>query len=136
MEQERKLNPMTIKSFTDLEQSKKLVEFLPLESADMFYSPVPVREWKDKTDISKGTHVVFKDRIFVIKDLPNHEIGEGDVYAWSLAALLDIYPMVVGRDMDMYCCWQNHKNLHSKHYNNPIDACVEMIEKLHKQNIL
>ena len=29
---------MSIKSCTDLEQSKKLAEILPLESADMWYS--------------------------------------------------------------------------------------------------
>ena len=32
---------VTIKSFTDLQQSNVLAEFLPLESADM------VEEWKD-----------------------------------------------------------------------------------------
>lgn len=28
-----------MKSYTDLEQSKKLAEFLPIESADMRYAP-------------------------------------------------------------------------------------------------
>ena len=55
---------------------------------------------------------------------------------WSLAALLGIYPMVVGRDMDMYCCWQNRKNLYSRHYNNPVDACYEMLLKLKEKNLL
>ena len=30
----------TIKSFTDLQQSKKLAEILPIESADMYYEEV------------------------------------------------------------------------------------------------
>lgn len=129
MEQERKLNPMTIKSFTDLEQSKKLVEFLPLESADMVYikhSSSYNPTWEFNEDFPP----------MILGRVPINKMTVEVLPCWSLAALLDIYPMVVGRDMDMYCCWQNHKNLHSKHYNNPIDACVEMIEKLHKQNIL
>lgn len=32
----------TIKSYTDLEQSKKLAEILPLESADMHYNNVSI----------------------------------------------------------------------------------------------
>ena len=84
----------TIKSYTDLDQSKKLAEILPLESADMYYSDVPVREWIDITDISKGTHVVFKSQIFAIENLRNHEIGEGDIYAWSLAALISVLPRI------------------------------------------
>ena len=81
-----------MKSYTDISQSKKLAEILPLESADMYYSDVPVREWIDKTDISKGTHVVFKSQIFAIENLHNHEIGEGDICAWSLAALMNLLP--------------------------------------------
>ena len=59
----------TIKSYTDFEQSKKLAEILPLESADMLF-----------------------------------QLGE-DKYA-------------------------------SKNYDNPIDACYDMILMLHKQNLL
>ena len=53
----------TIKSYTDISQSKKLVEILPIESADMYYSDVHVRELVDKNDTSNGTHVVFKSQI-------------------------------------------------------------------------
>lgn len=59
----------TIKAYTDIEQSRKLAEILPIESADMYYSDIPVREWVDKTDTSKGTHVVFKSKIQVLKVL-------------------------------------------------------------------
>ena len=108
----------TIKSYTDLNQSRKLAEILPLESADMI--------WANDNDV-----------IVVPYDMATRENVLHDfIPCWSLAALLDIYPMVVGRDMDMYCCWQNHKNLHSKHYNNPVDACFEMVIKLHELNLL
>ncbi len=102
------------KSFTDLEQSKRLAEILPIESADMCY-PLPCEDG-DKPLLEQG--------------------GFGSTPCWSLASLLDVYPMIVGRDMNMYCCWQNGKNLHSRHYNNPVDACYEMILKLHESNLL
>ena len=63
-----------MKSYTDLEQSKKLAEFLPLESADMYYHnrvdipdnfPLPI-EWKH-----------------------NNPLLSQEIPCWSLAALLD-----------------------------------------------
>ena len=99
-----------MKNCTDIEQSKKLAEILPLESADM-----RIGSYDSKSDKSDGIEI-FK--------------------AWSLAALLDIYPMIVGRDVGMYCCWQNSKHLCSRHYDNPIDACYEMILKLNERKII
>jgi len=57
----------TIKSYTDEQQSKKLAEILPLESADMYY------EWPNKK-------VHFKDDKYS---------GMGRS-CWSLAALLGV----------------------------------------------
>ena len=114
-----------MKAYTDTEQSKKLAKILPLESADMYYCygmDIHTKKWD-------------YDIVPTIIDASN-QIDIGDIPCWSLAALMDVYPMVVGRDMDMYCCWQNHKNLHSRHYDNPVDACVAMIEKLHEQKLL
>ena len=107
-----------MKSYTDLEQSRKLAEFLPLESADM--------QWFLEEDYG----------IVQIKEGLQDWGGDCTIPCWSLAALLGVFPMVVGRDLDMYCCWQNSKNLHSKHYDNPVDACYEMIIKLHERKIL
>lgn len=136
----------TIKSYSDLEQSKKLAEILPLESADMYYSDVPVREWINKTDTSKGTHVVFKSKIFAIENLPNHEIGEGDVYAWSLTALLGVLPTNLqivlaindfqGDRKEKYVIGSVKHDRYDCYADNPIDACVAMIEKLHKLKLL
>ena len=39
MTTEEKAKITTIKSYTDLEQSKKLAEILSIESADMYYKP-------------------------------------------------------------------------------------------------
>lgn len=102
---------------TNLEQSKRLQSLgIDIKTADMDY--IPFANNPQEYDC--------------IINVWNNEHEKDWIPAWSLAALLDVYPMVVGRDMDMYCCWQNSKNLHSKHYDNPVDACYEMILKLHE----
>jgi len=109
-----------MKSYTDIEQSKTLAKILPIESADMCYCMV-----------SQSLTDKFQPKLIAVP--PKYS---EDIPAWSLAALLTVYPMVVGRDMDMYCCWQNSKNLHSRHYDNPIDACIEMIIKLKEKGLI
>lgn len=104
-----------MKAYTDFGQSQKLAEILPLESADMRYAPFG------------DTHPWFRSCNII-------EIGAEP--CWSLAALLSVYPMVLGRDMGKYCCWQNHHNLHSRHYDNPVDAIYEMILLLHDLKLL
>ena len=134
----------TMKSYTDLAQSKLLAKILPLESADMYYSAVPVREWKDKEDTSKGTQVVFKEQVFVIENLPNHKIGEGDIYAWSLAALLNVLPfpqlskdkLGSGKVGWMVSAYPYDCRYDSCWHDNQIDACYEMILKLHERKML
>lgn len=62
-----------MKAYTSLEQSKKLAEILPIESADMYY-----RDWKRMTKYIHIAHVGSADE----KDLP----------CWSLAALMNLLP--------------------------------------------
>ena len=132
-----------MKAYTDIEQSKKLAEILPPESADMYYSDVPVREWIDKTDISKGTHVVFKSQIFAIENLRNHEIGEGDVYAWSLAALIELMgecrmerTPLDQSGMFTHSFADDYFNIRTYEEYDIVDAAVEMIIKLHELNLV
>jgi hypothetical protein len=63
----------TIKSYTDISQSQKLAEILPLESADMWYingdvGKISIGEWE------------------------NNSHDEDDIPAWSLSALLGVFP--------------------------------------------
>ena len=119
MDYKKDITMAAIRAYTTIEQSRKLAKILPLESADMKILPFTEREY----------------RIVPINDIS--VCGrEDEIYAWSLAALLDVYPMIVGRDMDMYCCWQNSKHLCSRHYDNPVDACYEMILKLYELKLL
>lgn len=106
-----------MKSYTDLEQSKKLAETLPIESADMcFY---------------------YKDDIPQLVPFAKHN-NRFYIPCWSLAALLDVLPsgkvLIHDKDTSKYKCI--YKNIDTNFYDNAVDACVEMILKLKEENLL
>lgn len=71
---------LTTKAYTDLEQSKKLAEILPLESADMWYS-----YYGD----SKYNHTIaYKGEQWFLCQTRNS--SHSDIPCWSLAALLSV----------------------------------------------
>ena len=119
----------TIKSYTDIEQSKKLKEILPLESADMYY-PWYIEENRD--NIKSGHRISIPsvgNFIHKVNILP----------CWSLAALLSVLP----NGIVMYKDSQSGRYHFSSTYtgtcvtaDNPVDACVEIITKLHEMNLL
>ena len=125
----------TIKSYTDIEQSRKLAEMLPIESADMIYT------------MTNGYHTPFI-RIETIQ-----EMDKDDVCAWSLAALLDVikkYGLIDlrflsstfdGRGehlMNVWCC--TFDNIYTVSFDfyadNPVDACYRLIIKLNELKML
>ena len=132
----------TIKSYTSLEQSKKLAEILPLESADMYY-------FLDPTPAGNIYHIVIPQIDFGVKTR-EPEYDKGDVPCWSLAALLEIIPKhikgynVLRIDIgdndtsiwyyDVGCGINNDLPDVTKEY--AIDACYEMIIKLRDLNLL
>ena len=132
-----------MKGYTDLEQSKKLAEILPLESADMYWWSTSLRYYIEAID----------DGDF------NEE--EGHIRAWSLAALLDILPddwwgynkhyfleiSKMGDSGKPYVRyfrfredWEgaNFGRITHISYTSDslVDACYEMILKLHELNLL
>lgn len=113
-----------MKTFTDIEQSKKLAEFLPLESADMDYIPVV------NIDGEYSININIWDN--------DHVIEEGWIPCWSLSALLDILPsgkvLIHDKGNHGYKCICN--NMDTYFHDNPVDACYEMIIKLHEQKLL
>lgn len=124
-----------MKSYTDLNQSKKLAKILPLESADMSWILVNYGdEAGSRHEPSLATYKTgsfFRDRIFP-KD---HTIP-----CWSLAALLKIIKyydieaddsIIIKRNL----CYDPYQITTQKH-NDIINACYEMILKLHEQNLL
>ena len=124
-----------MKAFSDLEQSKKLAEILPIESADMYWWSSGKRYYIEAMD----------DGDF------NEE--EGHIRAWSLAALINIIPQELfdgeyiiniteGIDNKWIITYDHYENRNHSFYglstgaDNLVDACYEMIIKLHEQNLL
>lgn len=132
-----------MKSFTDIEQSKKLVEILPIESADMAYDAWYI--------LKNSEHVVSPLQGSTIEDL-QETFGNQVIPCWSLTALLDVLP--VSCDDGQHCLalinpnpndkteWlcayeDDNGNLMMECYaDNPIDACYEMALKLHERKML
>lgn len=127
----------TIKSYTDLRQSRKLAEILPLESADMF-----IGNYVGKSGKVDGTNVHYypKGESFGAPEIIN---------AWSLAALFGVLPknLNIGRPslesnykeyywIQYYDEFMKPNNYKTECFNNPVDACVDMIEKLHELKML
>ena len=136
-----------MKSYTDLEQSKKLAEILPLESADMHYAKDFDGSWF--IDLADYTSVKIPKYV--------DNIEEHLLPCWSLGALFSVLPhqviaynsrfefsMLKGLNKNgetyriKYTLFlERHPFLHlTDAYNNPVDACIEMILKLHELNLL
>lgn len=123
---------VTIKSYTDIEQSKKLAEILPIESADMFYSA------------GNDTQPTFRLHSY------GHIMSDKDVCAWSLAALLGVIPkrikhynvLTIDISENEFAirydeiAYRVNNDLPDITKDNPVDACYEMILKLHELKIL
>lgn len=124
----------TIKTCTDISQSKVLAEILPHDSADMgwYYSRNPN---------------AARNQMWVGTKAEN-----ADIPCWSLAALLNVLPkeyypikdhktnLILGKPKDKWCVlyWDATGMQHGEETlaDNPVDACVEMIKKLHELNLL
>ena len=120
----------TMKSYTDLEQSKKLAEILPLESADMCYLPTHIDD--------EHNFIACLSPYSVCTKMTDVSI-EYCTPCWSLAALLNILPgyiLQTNTDGTVFVFCESKRPMITKSYDNPVDACYEMILKLHEQNIL
>lgn len=130
----------TIKAYTDLEQSKKLAEILPLESADMEYLTI------NETVSFVGTVPFAKDDSEVEDSAYSHTYNR--IACWSLAALLSVLPTLDDRNA-VFCkdirydqwhiCYYGTATLptiDTDRYESLVDACIEMITKLHELKLL
>jgi len=125
------------RAFTSIEQSKKLAEILPHESADM-----RIGNYVGKSGKVDGTNIHYYPK--------GESFGAPEIIdAWSLAALLDVLPknLKIGRPSleSNYkgCYWIQYydefmkpNNYKTECFNNPVDACVAIIEKLHELKML
>ena len=123
-----------MKAYTDLEQSKKLAEILPIDTADQCF-------------LNDGTVIKAEINSYAvtIKLWKEHYIEI--IPCWSLAALLNILPVSIYDNTDEYSQLEFSKISVAYHdindrikvgsiKDNLVDACYELILKLHKLNLL
>ena len=124
-----------MKAYTDIEQSHKLAEILPIESADMY--------------LDYNFHGQKYEYYLRVMD---DQFDDVCIPCWSLAALLCVIHQEIfnGKYVINITKSINHKWLitydsygHNKSFrslgvsdNRLVDACVAMVEKLHERNLL
>ena len=123
----------TVYPWTSIKQSEMLKTFLPIESADMHYWLA----WRG--DVSEEKKNTPKPGI-PCKDIRKYLWCP----CWSLIALLNLFdwPKLSTSSLGdgtigvMISTYPNGYRHDSGWFDNPIDACYEMICKLHKQKLL
>ena len=130
-----------MKSYTDIEQSKKLAEILPIESADMHcFVADSLEKQKINYAIRCGTPIV-----------------KTDIPCWSLVALMSVFPKEEGSCVSIsygyydvngnyvsswLCCYEKEGESTDDYIietipaDNPVDCCYEMILKLKEKGLL
>ena len=142
----------TIKSYTTVEQSRKLAEILSIESADMYwlnkYTDLIETKYKPFIIDKSNKYIDFFKSYAVAVD--NNEI----IPCWSLAVLLEEIPdtivnmvgeglkLHIDKDGFQYSLFYENEytgnmfEIETELYDDMIDACYEMIIKLHEQKLL
>ena len=134
-----------MKSHTDIKQSQKLAEILPIETADQTWERIAMA----------GANLDVPDELQYRHngDMPfNYYSGVG-IPCWSLAALLDVleseidgeegetYQLNIEKDGTWWNVWYREKYdeanpIETKSTEELVDACYEMILKLHELKML
>ena len=131
-----------MKSYTDLEQSKKLAEILPIESADMCFN---ISQWHNNMPPLMTPYSRFNEFF-------NMETPAFLIPCWSLETLLNVLPTYIEKDghttfLDIYKTknlgwvieYSDNKDDFVEYVFDSqflIDACYKMILKLNKVNLL
>lgn len=136
-----------MKAYTDIEQSKKLAEILPLESADMCWTNHCYGRVRSSMTISAKSIYEYKKLLERFADSTSLDVFYP---AWSLTALLKVIPKRI-KDFNVlridigeedFAIWYDeigygvNNDLPNITMESTIDACVAMIEKLHELKIL
>lgn len=121
-----------MKAYTNIEQSKKLAEILPLESADMFWIHV------EREGFNDWWKVETIQRSFIRRSM--------NIPCWSLAALLSLMPKIEhmkpfidltpNLDSEEVAIYYHSEDSPYIVKDNLVDACYEMILKLNEQKLL
>lgn len=149
-----------MKSYTDLVQSRKLTNILPIESADMRYGYIAPYDYSDRM-YDGGYDEIPYPKDFLIKN-PNFSANEYDAElpCWSFTALFGVMPQIndwitphghkndkLSQFEPKLCkIWEHSiipsykvtygNGLSTDIYDNPVDAAFEMVLKLHELGLL
>lgn len=121
-----------MKGYCDLDQCKVLMEFLPIESADMYYFTIildyPYSQGKSKT---------------IAKIMDGSFSSNYDTPCWSLSALLSVIKPVNGNSYTLTGTLDGGATIEFDEVTNVmyqreeiIDAVYEMVIWLHKEGVL
>lgn len=131
-----------MKAYTDIKQSKKLAEILPIESADMEYISLK------KTNELIGSVPFVKDELEAENSA--YDATYDRIPCWSLLALFKFIPRYIKnvnvlrfdiKEKD-FSVWYDelgcglNTELPKITMENPVNACYEMILKLHELKML
>jgi len=139
-----------MKAYTDLEQSRKLAEILPIDSADMCWTNHCYGSIRSSLTVSSKTIEEYKNLLTRFADLTDIDVFYP---CWSLAALLSIIPQEIfdgkyiiditeGCDGKWVITYDYIDNKSLSFYglsssaSNLVDACTDIIIKLKERNIL
>lgn len=134
-----------IKNYTDIEQSKKLSEILPLESADQTWARIAIAG----ANLDVPEELQYRHN----GDMSFQYYSGIGTPCWSLAALLEQFPyelcdddgnslyLEINKEDDLYqLAYVDHyfdlKSIETDRYEHFIDACYEMIICLNELNLL
>ena len=132
---------------TNIKQSKKLAEILPIKTADMIYIMYCNGEKPQNGDANLSTVYESNDHkwywIDIIDESWDMRIGE-DIPCWSLGALLEVLPMptLIQDKAEDELFWQcsvyneEGEKLCETYASDKVDACYEMVVKLNELNLL
>lgn len=134
-----------MKSYTDLEQSKKLAEILSIESADQTWERIAIAG----TNLDVPEELQYKHN----GNMPFKYYSGIGIPCWSLAALLEQlddeitddngndYNLTIVKESLQYQLyyhdsWGQVEDIETNYYDDLVDACYEMILKLNELNLL
>ena len=125
-----------MKAYTSLEQSQKLAEILPIESAEHHYVR-KVCDFRGNSVDGKWSEPKYGNpessyANYLVQNFTSYEI----IPCWSLAALLDTLPSSTLDSSNDHYYRLHCMERFTEWYDNAVDACYEMVLRLNELNLL
>ena len=135
---------------TSIEQSQKLIDLgIDINTADMRYGYIAPYDFSDRMYEGGYDPTPYHKDFFIKNPMFSTEEYDGELYAWSLSALLSVLPSVITRKGKRMFLTLEKAGAYNLYYKSPdrldelwetkedvIDACVTMIENLHELKML